>query len=127
MSAKMSTPKVKPQLKRYDFPSARRLFRSLFMEGWADDYSTWQDAIRLGFHSWGFTRETCQEIITELDELLTYPDATLRSWIPKICNGLPQGSPDPTLTCHEFIAQTRDLVLPSMDDKEKWLRQRDVG
>lgn len=100
------------------FPAARSLFRSLFMAGWDETYPTWQEAMRLGFRDWAFTRDKCETIIANLDILLAYPEDALRAWLPKICSGLPDGSPDPNLSTHEFISQVRDLVMPSMDEKE---------
>lgn len=58
------------------------------------------------------------EIVAELDQLLTYPDAALNTWLPKICSGLPNGSPDSTLSVHDFVTQVRDLVMPAMEGKE---------
>jgi len=36
-----------PAMLRYlDFPAARSLFRSIFMEGWDEKYGSWQEAMR---------------------------------------------------------------------------------
>src|ERR1700704_2848298 len=91
--------KSKPvQLKPLDFPEARSLFRSLFMEGWREQYPTWQEAISAGSLHWSFTATTFRETLPELDQLLTYPEADVATWIAKICSGLPAGSPNPSLT-----------------------------
>jgi|HubBroStandDraft_1064217.scaffolds.fasta_scaffold19967_5 hypothetical protein len=99
--------------------AARSLFRSLFMEGWDEKYATWQDAIRTGSLEWAFTADKLRAITTELDTLLTYPEPAIQAWLPKICSGLPDGSPDAHLTSTEFVAQVKDLVSHMADDWEQ--------
>lgn len=107
------------RLSRFDLMAARSLFCSLFQEGWDQRYITWQEAITMGSLEWSSTASKLREIATELDELLTYSDSTIAKWLPKICSGLPNGSPEPALSTHEFIVQVRNLVTDMAAEWEK--------
>ena len=107
-----------------DLLKARSLFRSLFMEGWHDQYPTWQEAISLGSLHWSFNAESFKETVPELDQLLTYPGPQVNSWLRKVCSGLPTVSPDKSLTGLEFIRQVRDLINTSADQWEREGRPR---
>jgi len=89
------------------------------MEGWDEKYSSWQDAITTGSLEWSFTADKLREIIAEFDILLGYPEPTIRTWLPKICSGLPTGSPDHQLSSTEFIVQVKELLSHMADDWER--------
>lgn len=115
-----------PKLTYLDFPAARSLFRSLFMEGWQQQYPTWQEAIIDSSQEWSFTADSFREIVVELDALLaSYSAEAIAGWLPKICSGLPEGSPDPKLTAAEFVGAVRDLVSTAVADKRIGYKQGD--
>lgn len=107
------------QLSRLDFSDARSLFRSLFMEGWDTTYPTWQDAITIGALDWAFTADGLKDTAGELDALYAYPEKAVITWLSKTCSGLPNGSPDPTLTTRAFIVQVRIIVSQLASEWEK--------
>lgn len=111
-----ATPSKK--LGRFDLMEVRSLFRSLFQEEWEQIYPTWQEAISKGSLEWSFNASDFRDTATELDELLTYPDAVIGKWLPKICTGLPHGSPDPALSTREFITQVQALITDMAKDWE---------
>ena len=101
------TPK---KLEKFAPPQARSLFRSLFMDGWKEKYSTWQEAISQGSLKWAFTADKFEESANELGELLTYPEPFVNKWLTDVCSGLPDGSPDPTLNAKEFVTEVQTFV-----------------
>ena len=107
------------QLSVLDLIAAPSLFRSLFMEGWEKNYATWQATITKGSLEWVFTSAKLHKIVSELDILLNYPESVIRAWLPKICSGLPTGSPNPELTSTEFVTQVKDLVSHMAADWEQ--------
>jgi hypothetical protein len=73
-------------------------------------YPSWQEAIIEGREKWSFTPESFAAIGKELDALLAYSNEALTTWIPKVCSGLPHGSPESKLATKEFIAEVRGIV-----------------
>lgn len=98
------------KIKRFEFLAARSVFRSLFMEGWQEAYLTWQEAITVGSLDWAFTPEKFRDAAADIDQLLSYPEPVVKSWLICSCSGLPKGSPDPAVTNVEFLGLVRDLI-----------------